>query len=117
MRGLETMPMDSEMKECLENCMNCYESCSEAVARAVELGGRHAAAAQITLLMDCAEICLIHANYLRRASPRQSRLAAVCVDVCGQCAAECRTMAVDNIFKQCAAVCERCMNSCERMAL
>lgn len=46
-----------EMQQCIDNCLNCHSLCLQTVGHCLEMGGKHAEAAHILMLLDCAEIC------------------------------------------------------------
>ena len=76
---------------------------------------RHAEAAHIRLLLDCAEICQTSANFMLRGSDLHARVCAVCAEVCERCAQDCETFEED-FMQACAQECRRCAESCRRMA-
>jgi hypothetical protein len=81
------------------------------------MGGRHAEAAHIRLLTDCANICQISADFMLRGSDFHGRACALCAEVCRVCAEDCeRVDPNDQLMKDCAAQCRSCADSCERMA-
>jgi len=108
--------ISAEMRRCIENCSDCHNVCVETIAHCLELGGKHAEAAHIRLLMDCAEICLTSANYMLRGSELHVRTCAVCAEVCERCAESCEALGDDPLMKQCAEICRRCAESCRQMA-
>jgi hypothetical protein len=110
--------MSTEMQQCINECLNCHAICMETVTHCLQLGGKHAEARHIRLLLDCAEICQTSANFMLRGSDLHSRTCSVCAEVCARCADECERMAVsgDEIMKRCAEACRRCAQLCQRMA-
>ncbi len=58
------------MEECIQNCLDCYRVCLEMVTHCLQMGGRHAEASHIRLLLDCVEICRTSADFMLRGSPR-----------------------------------------------
>lgn len=108
--------MHPDVKRCLRNCLDCYESCLHTAGHGLELGGRHATAPFQALLQDCAAICQAHAEIMMRNSPRQTLLAAACAEASRQCADACRELGDDRIMAECARVCDRCAESCAQMA-
>jgi hypothetical protein len=104
------------MRRCIENCSDGHNICVETAAHCLELGGKHAEAPHIRLLLDCAEICMTSANYMLRGSELHARTCAVCAEVCERCAASCDAFEDDPLMKQCAAICRRCAESCRKMA-
>jgi hypothetical protein len=105
-----------EIKECIENCMNCHCTCLGTVTYCLEMGGRHAEASHIRLMLDCAEICQTSANFMIRGSDLHGRTCAVCAEVCERCAEDCGRMSDDEQMRACAEMCRRCAESCREMA-
>ena len=108
--------ISAEMRRCIEDCSDCHNICVETAAHCLELGGKHAEAAHVRLLLDCAEICLTSANYMLRGSELHVRTCAVCAEVCDRCADSCEKFGDDALMKQCAEICRRCAESCRKMA-
>ncbi len=53
----QSLDVSPDMRQCIEECMNCHRSCREALMFCLNKGGQHAEANHIALLMNCAEIC------------------------------------------------------------
>ena len=85
--------MPREIQQCIENCSECHQLCLATVYHCMELGGKYAMPAQITLLLDCAESCQTNANFLLRNSELQGLTAALCADSCTRCAQACERLA------------------------
>src|SRR5688500_15166327 len=105
-----------EMANCMEECQQCHNICLETLAHCLTMGGAHAEASHINLLIDCAEICQTSANFLLRDSTMHTRTCGACADVCEHCAASCEKMGEDAQMKECAKACRRCAESCRKMA-
>ena len=108
--------MGNEMQQCIQECLNCHSVCLATVADCLRMGGEHAAAAHIGLLLDCAEICQTSANFMLRGSQFHTRICGACAEVCEQCAQDCERMGDNARMKACADTCRRCAESCRRMA-
>lgn len=110
----ETNP---KMKECIENCQDCYTACRDTEVHCLQMGGKHAEASHIRILQDCADICWVSAEFMRRGSELHSQVCKVCADACQKCADDCRRVGGDDDqMQQCADACEKCANSCKEMA-
>lgn len=107
---------NSHFQECITNCRDCHQICLETITYCLQQGGRHAEAAHIRLLLDCAEICQTSANFMLRGSELHTRTCAVCAEVCARCAQDCARMGNDSQMQACAEACRRCAESCRRMA-
>lgn len=108
--------MDERMRECVDECHACHDSCTETVTHCLQTGGKHAEVSHIRLLMDCAEICQISANFMLRMSDSHAQVCGVCADICEQCAQECDRFGDDEMMMQCAETCRSCAQSCREMA-
>ena len=106
----------SDMQACIQQCIDCHRTCLETVQHCLQMGGHHAEAAHIRLLLDCAEICQTSANFMIRGSELHALTCGVCAEVCARCAEECARYADDQHMQRCAAMCRQCADSCRHMA-
>lgn len=110
--------LSSEMRECIDRCLDCHKTCTEAASHVLHQGGSHSEADHLVALLDCAQMCLTHADFMTRRSPHHSALAEACADVCKTCAELCEGHAdKDGMMKRCADMCRQCEQSCRRMAM
>jgi hypothetical protein len=103
----------SQTEQCIENCLYCHRLCLETITHCLEMGGEHAEASHIKLLLDCAEICQTSANFMLRSSDLHPSLCAICAQICEQCAEHCERFSEDAKMQACAAICRRCAESCQ----
>ncbi|HEY0995706.1 MAG TPA: four-helix bundle copper-binding protein [Gemmatimonadaceae bacterium] len=109
--------MDTAVRDCIQECLACYQSCLESVHHCLMVGGAHAAPGHVALLLACATACEASARVTLLGAEQHAALCAACSTVCRQCAEACRQMAGgDETMARCAAACDRCAESCERMA-
>jgi hypothetical protein len=108
--------ISDEMRRCSEQCRECHAVCVETVHHCLEQGGRHAEAAHVRLLLDCAQICDTSGDFLLRGSDLHRETCRACAEVCARCAESCERVGGDDVMKRCAEVCRRCAESCRRMA-
>lgn len=109
------MQLSPEMEQCISNCMDCARACREALADCLQKGGKHAEAAHLRLLMDCAECCDMSASMMLRGSDFHAAHCALCADVCKACEESCEELAGDATMKKCEDICRKCSESCRRM--
>ncbi len=110
-------PVDAGMQQCIQNCSDCHRICVETITHCLEMGGAHAAVDHITLLLDCAQICSVSADYMLRDSPRHHATCGLCAEICEQCAADCERLADgDQNMLECSEICRVCATSCRQMA-
>ncbi len=106
----------ADMESCIKLCHECHALCTQTIAQCLKLGGSHAAHDHIQLFIDCAQMCMITADYLTRESVIHDRVCRVCADACRLCAESCEKVASGNqLLKQCANMCRRCSESCASM--
>jgi hypothetical protein len=107
--------MDARMQECIDRCQSCEQACLKTINHCLQLGGKHAAADHIRLVMACAEICDTSARFMSLGSRHHARVCDVCAEICEACAEDCERFD-DEAMKQCADACRRCAESCRQMA-
>lgn len=113
-----TEQLTPEMRECIQNCTECTNACLETVQHCLTMGGKHAEASHIRMLLDCAAICKTSAEFMLGTSPFHSHVCEVCAEICRGCAEDCeRTAESDETMRRCAQACRKCAESCKRMAL
>lgn len=108
--------MIADMQQCITNCLDCHRICLQTIQHCLQMGGPHAEAGHIRLMMDCAEICQTSENFMLRGSDLHTRTCAVCAEVCDLCAEDCQKMSEDEPMQACADACRRCAKSCQQMA-
>lgn len=105
------------MQTCIDNCTECHRICLETVVHCLQRGGRHAEAAHVLLLLDCAQICATSADFMTRGSKHHHLTCGTCAEICTACAEACEAMGADDPqMKLCADICRRCAESCRKMA-
>jgi hypothetical protein len=105
----------SEVRECIKDSLDCYQTCTETTLRCLTMGGKHAEAKHLNLLLDCARICCANADFMLRNSPYYPQTCGITADICDECADNCDKFK-DDFMKECARVCRRCAESCREMA-
>lgn len=109
--------MGEDMQRCIQLCQDCHARCIQLIDHCVTVGGRLATPAHLRLLMDCAQLCTVTADFMARASSFHDRTCTLCAELCRRCAESCEQVAGnDQLVKQCAELCRRCAESCDRMA-
>ena len=106
---------NAAMRSCIDECQSCHEVCVETLAHCLAMGGEHAEAEHITMLMDCAQICTSSADFMLRGSSLHAGVCGVCADICEECAESCEALEGAEM-KRCADQCRRCAESCREMA-
>lgn len=104
------------MQECIEECLNCHAVCTMTAQHCLVKGGEYADVNVIGVLLDCAELCQVSANFMLRGSPFHAVTCAACAELCRTCEEVCRSVGGDEQMDHCADVCAACGDSCEQMA-
>lgn len=115
-RHAKSQTMRADMVRCIQECTNCHRVCLETVTHCLQMGGMHAEAAHIGLLLDCAEMCQSSANFMLRGSELHARICAVCAEVCDRCGQDCERWGDDTQMQACAEACRACAEACRQMA-
>ena len=109
--------MTAEIERCIQHCMDCVNICEQTISHCLMMGGKHASADHITLMMDCAGVCSTTAKLMLHGSHFHQQMCGVCADVCESCAKDCESMAGDDrTMLMCADICRSCAESCREMA-
>lgn len=120
MNERDNMASGSEMQQCIQHCLHCYQTCLESITFGLRKGGAFAATENIQMLQDCAEVCLLSANFMIRDSNLHGRTCALCEQACQRCADMCERAdsqePEDSQIKSCATMCRQCATSCGLMA-
>lgn len=104
------------MQECIEECLNCHAVCTMTAQHCLVKGGDHADVNVVGVLLDCAELCQVSANFMLRGSPFHAVTCAACAELCRACEEVCRAVSGDEQMDHCADVCASCGDACEQMA-
>ena len=109
---------DREMDATIEECTRCHQVCVRTLRHCLEMGGRHAEAGHVRVMLDCEQICQTSADFMLRGSDLYAETCRTCAVVCERCAEDCERIAgdEDRELRECAAECRRCAELCNRMA-
>jgi len=113
---MASQTLSPEMQQCLDNCMACHRLCTETAAHVLHGGHVHSEAKHLVALLDCAQICLTHADFMGRRAPHHAHLAGECAEICSACAALCEEHEdPDGEMAKCAQACRACAETCSKM--
>ena len=104
---------DDHMQECIDNCLEAAQVCEWCADACVDEGEEMARC--IRLCRDVADIATLPARWMARDSGSHRELAAVCADLCEECAKECAQHDHDHC-QACAEILPDCAESCREMA-
>lgn len=101
---------------CIEACQDCHGVCAESIMYCLEKGGAHAEPRHLTMLQDCADLCILSQDVMLRASDLTNHICQTCADACETCAESCDKFGDDKAMKTCANSCRACADACREMA-
>src|SRR5215831_14029647 len=101
-----------EMRQCIEDCMNCYNVCIQTARACQQAGGDHAEQGHIWMLLDCAEICQAAAHFMEHENPLYGYVTSAAAQITAHCGEECAQMG-DN---DCADACENASWSLQQIS-
>jgi hypothetical protein len=109
---------DQNMKECIQTCWECRDTCQDTLYNHIlERGGDHINVRNMKFLTDCIQICQVAADFMRRNSELHMETCEICAIICDTCADSCEQMGkAHTTIKKCAEVCRRCAESCRQMS-
>jgi hypothetical protein len=116
-RRLRAHAMKHSLQHCIDSCTNCHQVCTATLKELLADADGSPDPLQVAILIDCAEICSLSADYMLRGSELHRSVCEVCAEVCVACAEECeRADGAPSKLLDCAAVCRSCAESCNEMA-
>ena len=93
----------------------CRRACLAVVRHTLDPEAPRIDDAQISLLLDAAELCETTLRFGRRSSTLHPRLCTICVEVCERCADMCEAYPGDAVMRTCMERCRRCADVCRRL--
>lgn len=111
---MSSTPSFQSMQSCIDICNRCAQTCLQtAMNQCLEMGGQHVEPEHFRLMMSCAQICQLSANFMSMNSRFHNRTCEVCAEVCEACASDCENI---GSMENCVSVCRECAESCKQMS-
>lgn len=108
----------TQFQQCAGICQECEEACQLLIPHCLEIGGKHAGASHIGMLIDCAALCGLTRGFIHRESSLYAEVCRACATVCEACAIDCESFIEDDHHMMaCADACRRCATWCHSLAL
>jgi len=109
--------MDSDIERdtigaCITACNECRRVCLGHVRHCLDIGGEHAEADHIAMLLTSAQVCSAAVELMTIDSEWHPIFCDLCAQVCEDCADECAAMGE---MEDCVAACRQCVQSCRQM--
>lgn len=106
--------MEEAMQACIDACVRCHQVCLQTATNyCLETGGRHLEPEHFRLMLACAEICRVSADFMLMDSRFHHRVCGVCAEICEACATDCERV---GDMAHCVEACRSCAQSCRQMA-
>lgn len=96
------------MDACIHACEEAHDALQHAVHDCLKKAGRHADAAHIGIMLDCAQMCHTAHDFMLRHSSQHGLACHTCEHICSACAKSCEALGDQDI----AAICKRCAEAC-----
>lgn len=110
---MEEMDMEAGTNaDCITACSDCSRVCQAHVPHCLSLGGEHATAEHIAMLLSCARVCENAAALMALDSGWYPTFCELCAEVCDECADACEDM---DDMDDCVAACRACAEACRAM--
>jgi hypothetical protein len=105
---------DTEMlRNCISSCIRCHNICLEsAMSQCLDMGGDHVEPEHFRLLVNCADICQVAADFMLSRSQMHGRVCDLCAEICAACAESCEQVGE---MDECAQACRECEQQCRQM--
>lgn len=107
----------TEMKAAVRTALDCHATCLATISYCLGQGGHHAERSHITIMQDCAQICITAADFMARDSAHHAHVCRECAEICEACATDCEKHGQgDAAMQACVEACRRCAAECRKMA-
>jgi len=107
--------LDQNIADTLCSLDDCNEFCLQTMTYCLEKGEKYSSKENISLLMDCSDICKMTESFLLRESIYTGDFLDLCVGICEDCKSSCEEFKNDKIMHECAKVCGDCAQACSEM--
>jgi hypothetical protein len=104
------------LQECTTTCWQCRDTCQNVLFNhCLKMGGKHVAETHVKIMIDCMEVCQTAADFMRRNSMMYPEICVACAAVCDACADSCQRIGGSEM-ERCADICRRSAVSCREMS-
>lgn len=114
MSNIDILTSNDHMQKCIVSCLSCFQACEECIIACYQEPDMNARIKCVTILRDCADMCVLAAKLMSRNSPHSKQICTICADMCKMCAKDCEAFK-DEHCKRCAEVCSACAEECRQM--
>jgi hypothetical protein len=103
------------MQSCIDISFHCHQTCLQtAMNYCLDTGGKLVDSEHFRLMMNCAEICQVCANFQLTNSAFCVQICKLCADVCEACADDCEKLGG---MDGCVKACRECAQCCRKLVV
>lgn len=103
------------MKGCIDACLNAERNCIETMTHCLALGGMYGSRDRIRMLLDCANLTGLNAQFMMRGSDFYQMTCDLTAKVSSLCSVIFEDID-DPIISKCVKACQLCTATCQYMA-
>ncbi|HYW20604.1 MAG TPA: four-helix bundle copper-binding protein [Nodularia sp. (in: cyanobacteria)] len=107
----------AEMQASKQSCIECQITCIDTLKYIKGQGGKYSDMAMMSMMRDCAEMCMMCVNMINDGSEFMGNTCSLCAEMCDRTAMACEKMGSDATMMFCAAICRKCAEYCKTMGL
>ncbi|WP_336296901.1 four-helix bundle copper-binding protein [Clostridium aestuarii] len=112
---MATVTSNEKYQKCIDICLECAQVCEFCATSCLNEPDPKTMARCIKLDRDCADICVLSAQFMARDSEFSKVICSLCANICRTCGQECANFTQEHC-KKCEDICNRCAVECENMA-
>ncbi|WP_427159989.1 four-helix bundle copper-binding protein [Aliinostoc sp. HNIBRCY26] len=109
--------ISTTMEAAKQICIECQTTCTDTLKYCKNQGSKYIDMAMMSMLRDCAEMCMMCVNMIDDGSEFMGNTCGLCAQICDRTAMACEQMSNDPTMMLCAAICRQCAESCHAMSL
>ena len=107
----------NDMAACKQSCIECQTTCINTLQYCKNQGGKYLDMAMMSMMRDCAEMCMMCINMINDGSEFMGNTCSLCAQICDRTAIACEQMSEDATMMLCADICRQCAQNCNAMGL
>lgn len=114
---MKTESILTEMEACKQISIECQTTCIDTLKYCKSQGGKYMDMAMMSMLRDCAEMCMMCVNMINDGSEFMGNTCSLCAQICDRTAIACEQMSSDATMMFCASICGKSAQHCNAMGL
>ena len=107
----------TDMEAFTQISIECHTTCIDTLKYCKSQGGKYMDMTMMSMLRDCAEMCMMCVNMINDGSEFMGNTCSLCAQICDRTALACEQMSSDATMMFCATICRKCAQHCNAMGL